>query len=275
MTLYARWKGDTYTVTYQVHGGNSYADPGKYAHGSEAKVLTFEATGLTVPKGQEFSHWTSDSGTEVNPGQTLSISGDITLTAVFVDQVDVPTVTVTYDPNGGTGTDMTTEAMPVNSEFEAWYYPQDWTAPTGYKFKEWNTASDGSGVAYAPNSKFRADTAGNNVLYAQYEVDESQTKDLSYTVEYRVDSESGELLGSEPMTVEIWVNDSTYTVSKRSREELPWLQAGGEWFNRAARGGVRWRYDLCDLREGCRCDEGSELHGGVPSRQRERGTAWE
>ena len=47
-----------------------------------------------------------------------------------------------------------------------------------------------------------------DTIYVIYEKDADATKDLSYTVEYRVDSESGELLGSEPMTVEIWVNDS-------------------------------------------------------------------
>ena len=46
-----------------------------------------------------------------------------------------------------------------------------------------------------------------------YEKDAGATKNLTYTVEYRVGSETGTKLGSESVTVSIWVNDNSYSVT--------------------------------------------------------------
>lgn len=50
------------------------------------------------------------------------------------------------------------------------------TAPTrsGYKFKNWNTKSDGTGTAYAPGQNFTSDIGGTVTLYASWQK-------LSYT----------------------------------------------------------------------------------------------
>ena len=83
---------------------------------------------------------------------------------------------------------------------------------TGYTFTGWNTAANGTGTAYVAGETINP-LMSDVVLYAQWTRDESQTKELSYTVEYRVDNAEGELLDSENVTVNIWVNDTTYTVT--------------------------------------------------------------
>ena len=83
---------------------------------------------------------------------------------------------------------------------------------TGYTFTGWNTAADGTGTAYVAGETINP-LMSDVVLYAQWTRDDEQTKPLSYTVEYRVDSKEGELLDSENVTVNIWVNDTTYTVT--------------------------------------------------------------
>ena len=190
VTLYARWRGDTYTVTYAAGEGSGadYKVAG-YALSADARVLSFGDTGLTAPEGQEFSHWTTNGADVIKPGETIQISGNITLTAVYTDEVDVPTVTVTYKYNwpGSNYEDVVTEAKLNNDMFEAIAYPDGtWTAPTGYKFSHWDTQDDDQGIDIDAGEDFRADTSGGNVLYAFYEADENQIKTLKATVDYKL-----------------------------------------------------------------------------------------
>ena len=67
---------------------------------------------------------------------------------------DLPTYTITYNANGGSGTmDTETAATTATSTF---------TPPTGKQFKEWNTAADGSGTSYAAGATVPSDVT----LYA-------------------------------------------------------------------------------------------------------------
>ena len=52
-----------------------------------------------------------------------------------------------------------------------------------------------------------------DTIYVIYEKDNTATKELKYTVEYRVDSQTGTKLASEEVTVRIWKNDDTYAVA--------------------------------------------------------------
>lgn len=51
----------------------------------------------------------------------------------------------------------------------------------------------------------------DNVINVYYEKDESQTKELTYTVKY-VDKDTDDILASKDITVYIWVGDNTYEV---------------------------------------------------------------
>lgn len=60
------------------------------------------------------------------------------------------TYTVTYLPNGGSGTAPTETNKPEGASFTV--KNNSFTAPSGKRFKEWNTTAGGSGTAYAPDA---------------------------------------------------------------------------------------------------------------------------
>ena len=58
----------------------------------------------------------------------------------------------------------------------------------GYSFKGWNTDPEGNGTSYSAGATISPVTSGI-VLYAQWEVDDEQTKDLAATVDYKLGDE--------------------------------------------------------------------------------------
>jgi uncharacterized repeat protein (TIGR02543 family) len=73
--------------------------------------------------------------------------------------------TITYDPNGGTGT-MVVDMIyyGYSTEIKACTFSKD-----GYSFVEWNTDKNGKGAPYQPNFKLSIDK--NIILYAQWKED--------------------------------------------------------------------------------------------------------
>ena len=67
----------------------------------------------------------------------------------------------------------------------------------------------------------------DNVINVYYVKDESQTKELTYTVQY-VDKDTNEILASENITVYIWVGDNTYTVTSLNAKTFEDYTFSGE-----------------------------------------------
>ena len=81
--------------------------------------------------------------------------------------IDIPALahaTITFNANGGSGTVPTAISTYVGV---ANTIPSNSLTRTGYTFNGWNTASDGSGTAYATGSTITP--TGNVTLYAQWE----------------------------------------------------------------------------------------------------------
>ena len=72
--------------------------------------------------------------------------------------------TITFNANGGSGTVPSAISTYVGV---ANTIPSNSLTRTGYTFNSWNTASDGSGTAYATGSTITP--SGNVALYAQWE----------------------------------------------------------------------------------------------------------
>ena len=70
---------------------------------------------------------------------------------------------VTFEPNGGSGT-MMPQTADVPTPLTLNVFTRD-----GFAFSGWNTASDGSGTAYADGATY--DFAANMTLYALWEID--------------------------------------------------------------------------------------------------------
>ena len=125
-------------------------------------------------------------------------------------------VKVNYDGNGGATTDgQQTKTVPVYGESKPISYTVESGAfgftKEGYSFAGWYGDKAGTGKD-RQGEKITLDRG--ITFYAQWEKDETQTKDLSYTVEYYKD---GVLQQGDTQTVSktVWVNDpNTLTVDK-------------------------------------------------------------
>lgn len=166
--LYAKTGNEKqFAVTYALGDGSGKApvDSNKYARGAQAVVLP--ATGVTPPEGKVFLYWSAaGDSTRCYPGGKLTVTGYMTLTAVYGQTTEA--VRVTYHSNFATDkTDMTAE-MPNNSKITLpGYTDLDLPENPGYTFAGWNTQADGLGTTFKSGSKVLVDTmAPGNHLYA-------------------------------------------------------------------------------------------------------------
>ena len=166
--LYAKTgNAEQFEVTYALGDGSGKApvDSNKYARGAQAVVLP--ATGVTPPEGKVFLYWSAArDSTRCYPGGKLTVTGYMTLTAVYGQKTEA--VTVTYHSNFAPDEPYTTAEMPNNSTIKLPGYT-DLGLPEnpGYTFAGWNTQANGSGTTYQPDVKVLVDTmAPGNHLYA-------------------------------------------------------------------------------------------------------------
>ena len=166
--LYAKTgNAEQFMVTYVLGGGsgNAPVDSNRYARGAQAVVLP--AAGVTPPTGKVFLYWSAaGDSTRCYPGGKLTVTGYMTLTAVYGQKTEA--VTVTYHSNFATDEPYTTAEMPNNSTITLpGYTDLDLPENQGYTFAGWNTQANGSGTTYMPGEKVLVDTmAPGNHLYA-------------------------------------------------------------------------------------------------------------
>ena len=95
LTLYAIWKINTYTITYNANGGSGA--PGKQTK-TYGKVLKLSAV-KPSKTGSNFSGWRGSDGNNYTPGANYSTNANLILTA----QWNVITYIIKYNANGGSG----------------------------------------------------------------------------------------------------------------------------------------------------------------------------
>ena len=166
--LYAKTgNAEKFMVTYVLGGGsgNAPVDSNRYARGAQAVVLP--AAGVTPPAGKVFLYWSAaGDSTRCYPGGKLTVTGNMTLTAVYGQTTEA--VTVTYHSNFAPDKTYTTAEMPNNSKITLPGYtglglPEN----PGYTFAGWNTQANGSGMKFRPGDKVLVDTMEpGNHLYA-------------------------------------------------------------------------------------------------------------
>lgn len=166
--LYAKTgNAEKFEVTYALGDGSGKApvDSNKYARGAQAVVLP--ATGVTPPEGKVFLYWSAaGDSTRCYPGGKLTVTGYMTLTAVYGQTTEA--VRVTYHSNFAPDKTYTTADMPNNSTITLpGYTDLDLPENPGYTFAGWNTQANGSGMTFRPGVKVLVDTmAPGNHLYA-------------------------------------------------------------------------------------------------------------
>ena len=130
-------------------------------------------------------------GTIMISGQTLKLESKTAKNTAKL-KLAVPTYTVTYDANGGSGT-MTDKKSPYADGAVATVLTNGFTR-SRYTFTGWNTESDGSGTPYKAGEQI---TMNNNViLYAQWTRNSSHDNDDDkyFFAIQKVDAQDGHAL---------------------------------------------------------------------------------
>jgi uncharacterized repeat protein (TIGR02543 family) len=182
-----------YTVTYDgndASGGAPPASPTSYSTGATVTVLGNLAN--LARTGYTFSGWNTaanGSGTTYAAGNTFLIDSNVTLYAVWTANAASSTsYTVTYNGNGAASgappagptsyaTGATVTVLGNTGNF----------AHSGYTFSGWNTAANGTGVAYAAGSTLKI--GSNLTLYAVWAANIAPP--TSYTVTYSGNGSTG------------------------------------------------------------------------------------
>ena len=148
-----------YTGTLNL-AGSIYTGSCSTVFGEGNTVTCVSAKTKTFNKGATATTATISGGVRSSKGSwtgaTVTASATVTIPAL------VP-ATITFNANGGSGTVPSAISTYVGV---ANTIPSNSLTRTGYTFNGWNTASDGSGTAYATGSTITP--TGNVTLYAQW-----------------------------------------------------------------------------------------------------------
>ncbi|WP_281384869.1 InlB B-repeat-containing protein [Cohnella nanjingensis] len=177
VTLYAKWKANSYTVSFDSNGGSAVSSQTRTYGSTASEPAAPTKTGYT------FDGWYADSGLSAPFSFATAIAGDTQLYAKW----KANSYAVAYDGNGSTGGN-----APAGGS-----YDYNTSVPvagntgnlikTGHSFAGWNTKADGSGTNYGPGDTFAMGAAGVT-LYAKWSPN-------SYTVAYAGNGGTG---GSAP-----------------------------------------------------------------------------
>lgn len=196
MILYAKWTPDTYTVKFELNGGEPVAE-GDTQYGNQ----TVEKGGLVTqpadPKrdGYVFAGWKrNDTAFNFN----TPIQADTTLVAQWISMNQHK---ITYDPNGGTGGSVTdSKEYSAGADAKILDVSSNWEAPSGKSgFICWNTKKDGTGTSYYPNDNYTM-PANDVILYAIWA--DTRTTTLKYDYNGGTDA-TDKTKKSETETIEV------------------------------------------------------------------------
>ena len=219
LTLYAKWDAQ-YHITYNENGSTSGTAPidGKaYKSGDSATILS---PGDLKKTNHHFDSWKTKAdgtGDKYTPDQVIAVTGNLQLFAQWKENQ----LTVTYDPNGATGT------APVDS---GKYNVNDWVTVLGpgdltkeeYHFNGWQVAGDIN--RYGEGSTYQIKTS---VTFTAV-WDSVETYSLAYNA-------NGATSGSVPETKEYAEGDSV-TIDNNSGN----LEKTGYSFKKDSSGNVLW-----------------------------------
>lgn len=173
-----------YSITYNENAGGDTVTNMPANQTGDASAQSIEISSTTPSRsGYSFIDWCDGttiatsgtdtcSGTVYHPGDNYdtdqTAQNNLVLKAMWEETV-VAGYTINFYAGDGSGT-MNPQVIPYGES--ANLSANAFTAPTGYAFDKWNTASDGSGIDYAAGASFTApadDTGGSSIdLYAQW-----------------------------------------------------------------------------------------------------------
>ena len=176
VTLYAVWRAQTYTISYDANGGSG-------APAAQTKAFGYAlalSTQVPTRSGYAFLGWaTSSSATsaQYQPGDIYSTNANLKLYAVWKTQ----TYTVSYNANGGSGAPVAqTKTHDVALKLSTQQPTHD-----GYTFLGWATSSSATSAQYQPGGSYTSNA--NVTLYAVWQ----KNAPVTYTILYNANGGSG------------------------------------------------------------------------------------
>ena len=132
----------TYTISFNPgEGTGSMASVPNTTGTYELPACTF-----TAPANKEFKAWQVNGGEEKNPGDTIAVTGNTVLTALWKDLPVVSGYTITFEAGEGSGT-----MAPVAGASGNYHLPScTFTAPANKQFKAWQVNGHGEYQPGAP-----------------------------------------------------------------------------------------------------------------------------
>ena len=169
ITLYAKWVAPTYTVTVYDQNGTKLDEITVSKGDTVTDWLSTQKNKITLDTGDSFLGWTINRGLPFNPGTKITTNYNL-----YAKVGNSTGYSVTYDANGGAGSVTDTEKYAKGAE--ATVMSNSFT--NGDKvFLSWNTAADGTGKTYYPNSTVKI--TGDVTLYARWG-DKASTVTVTY-----------------------------------------------------------------------------------------------
>ena len=139
------------TISFDPNGGTGTMKPMRVKAGEN---YTLPECTFTPPEGREFAGWLAVNGTVYPAGTKVISSYDQSFKATWKDK-EAAEITITFDPNGGTGT---MQPMKVKSG-ESFTLPEcTFTPPEGKEFAGWLASTGKIFPAGTPSYYYHDDT---------------------------------------------------------------------------------------------------------------------
>lgn len=194
ITLYAKWVAPTYTVTVYDVDGTKLDEITVSKGDTVTDWLSTQKNKITLDTGDSFLGWTINRGLPFYPGTKITTNYNL-----YAKVGNSTGYSVTYDANATGATGSVTDTEKYAKGAEATVMSNSFT--NGDKvFLSWNTAADGTGKTYYPNSTVKI--TGDVTLYAQWG-DKASTVQLTYKPNggNGTDIKQDKLLNNEPVTL--------------------------------------------------------------------------
>ena len=189
MTLYAKWTENKYTLTFDANGGSGTMAPIADLTGE----YDLPANEFIAPSGKQFKGWslTADGAIVTK----VDMTENRTVYAIW-EEIPVTTYTLTFNANGGTGSMTAKTGLTGKYTLPA----NEFTAPTGKKFKGWSLTTDGAIVT-------KVDMTENRTVYAIWE----EIPVTKYTLTFDANGGTGSMTAKTDLTGEYTLPANEFT----------------------------------------------------------------
>lgn len=167
VTYYAQWSINSYTLTYDVNGGNAVSPASKSVqYGSAYGTLPTPTRASTAQYSYTFAGWYTavTGGTQVTANTTMG-AGNTTIYAHWT--ATTRSYTVSYQTTYGT-LNKTSQSVAYNSKGSCTLTMPDNTAEFTYTFVGWYTAANGGGTKVGSELTLETPAIEGTVTYYAY-----------------------------------------------------------------------------------------------------------